>query len=196
MLFARSRGGWPPLVVTGAVALIAVGGVPIGLREVPLSDGVALVTLGISSVAPAFGCLGSLVAPGGGVERMLPRWPLIGCRGAWVLLLTVLVLGTEAATTTVRGLGPESVLLVVRSALLGLGLVLLCAVVLRPAVAWLPLALLAMVSWLCGTVDLAGTALWWALLSHPVHNRPAAVVAGGLWLSGVVLYALRDAADG
>ncbi|WHP18232.1 hypothetical protein [Cellulomonas sp. ES6] len=192
-LFVVSRGGARPVVAAVATAALVVGWVPLGLRDVPLADGVALVTLGVCSVLPALCCLGSLVPPGRGVEATLPRGRLAGLRASWALALTVAVLGTGAAVGAVRGLDPDSTVLVLRSGLLGLGAMLVSAVLLPPAAAWLPLALFAMVSWLAGSRDLAGTARWWAVLSHHPGSTPAAGLALALWLAGVAAYSRWDA---
>lgn len=196
MLFALSRGGPVPVAAVAGSGVLVVGWVPVGLREVPLVDGVALVTLGIAAVLPALCCLASLVPPGPEVEAALPPGRLIALRASWAVLLTAIVLGAGAATAVWRGLDPESAFLALRSGLVGVGVVTLSAVLLRPAAAWLPLALFAMVSWLSGSRDLAGTARWWAVLSHPPASVPAAAVALALWLAGVVLYAWRDARRG
>lgn len=196
VLFALSRGGAVPVAAVVGTGVLVVGWVPVGLREVPLVDGVALVTLGIAAVLPALCCLALLVPPGRGVEASLPTGRLVALRASWAVLLAVAVLGTGTVTAAVRGLDPDSVLLVLRSGLVGLGAVTLSAVLLRPAAAWVPLALFAMVSWLSGSRDLAGTARWWALLSHPPASVPAAVVALALWLTGTVAYAWRDARRG
>jgi hypothetical protein len=83
--------------------------------------------------------------------------------------------------------------LVLRGGALGLGAALLSVVLLRPALAWVPLTSFALVTWLCGSKDLAGTARWWAVLSQPATSTSSALVAAALWLLGAVCYVVADA---
>lgn len=195
-LFVASRGGRLPVAAAVGTSVLVVGWTPTGLREVPVVDGVALVVLGIAAVLPALCCFGSLVPPGHGIEGSLPRRRLAACRAVWVVLLTAAVLGTGATTAVVRGLGVDGMILVLRSGLFGIGAAVLSSVLLRPPVAWLPLALFAMLSWLCGSRDLAGTARWWAVLSHPTTSASAAVLALSLWVLALASYARWDARPG
>lgn len=192
-LFVLSRGGAGPVLGAAVAGVLVVGWTPSGLLDVPLLDGVALVVLGITGVLPALCCFGSLVPPGPGVEQPLPPGRIAACRAAWVTLLTAVVLGAGAAAAAVRGLDVDGTVLVLRSGLLGVGAVVLSSVLLRPVVAWVPLVLFAMLSWLCGSRDLAGTARWWAVLGHPPTSVPVAAVALSLWLVAAASYVRWDA---
>lgn len=196
VLFARSRGGFVPPAVVVVASVLVVGWAPVGLRRVPLMDHVALVALGVSAVLPAFGCLRGLGAPGPEIERPAAGWRLVACRLAWTLLLSALVVVTGVTVAVARGLGLDGAVLVARNGIIGTGIVLVCAVLLRPALAWVPLSLFALVGWIFGTTDLAGTARWWAVLSHTPDSRSAAVVAVLLWCGGCALYVTRDARAG
>lgn len=185
LTFVRSRGG------TRAVAVMA-GTAALGLY-VPASPVPVRFRLASVSLAPLVAALPGILLPAllEHPERELEptrSWRLVLSRLVWLALLVGL--GVLAGNVAVGGPGAwqESG----RSIALTGGLGLLTAQVAPAVVAWLSATLLAVVTFLYGTISMSGRAYGWALLVQPITSAAAAWTAVVLLATGVVLYVVRD----
>lgn len=189
-LFMTTRGGLTQAVVV-LIIVAALSLAPVDLSVVPFRDAAASLLLAGSVAA------GAIVAPALGspwrdLEESLPHRPLIFLRTGWYLTLTAAMTLVAVSAFVLRGLESPVVIGSGRNMLLAIGIGAISACLLPRAVAWAPAVSFAMMSWIWGTKDLAGTPRWWALANHDIHSPPALITALFAWILGGALYTARD----
>jgi hypothetical protein len=186
LTFVRSRGVGRAMVVLVSTALL---GLLVPASPVPVRFRLASVGL-----APLVAALPGVFLPTllERPERVLEptrSWRLVMSRLIWLTLL--LALGTLVGEVAVGG--PGAWQQSGRSMLLTGGLGLLAGELVPAVGAWLPGALLTVVTFIYGTATMSGRPYAWALLLQPITSARAAQTGLALFGVGAVLYVARDA---
>lgn len=185
--FARSRGA-VRLAVVLPLCLGLCLLVPRDLSPVPFQLAVSTRFWVLAAALAPASVPVLMTSPFGPLELTGTARPAILHLGWSTLLLITLA----APGLLAFGISGDTGVVLVRNALLMVGLGLLAAVLLPSVVAWMvPLAVL-MLCFLYGTVDQAGTPHAWAVLLLDASVAPAWWGAVALALAGTIAYAARD----
>lgn len=184
-LYARSRHVYTFLAVLLCTALIGLLAGP-GLLGVPMRPATTLI-YPLLATLPGLALAASLTGPGPELERASPA-SAASLRIFWFAAITAL---STAVVVAALAESPPLTGVILRNHLLALGTTAVAAVVLPPAAAWLPMGLLVAANGIYGTVDMAATAKWWAVLQHPWNSPGAALTALAIGIAGPLLWMWR-----
>jgi hypothetical protein len=167
--------------VLGIVLAVLVRQGVAGLVAVPGRDGIDALVWPMAGAIPAMVIAGAAGALHEDPER-LARRPAVHQRIAYVVLVVALV-----STGAALGGPPAWRMMCVRNDLGLTGLGLGSAAVLGRTSAWLPPAVLAVVTWFFGPGP-AGTVAGWAVLLRPAGQHVPDVVCTALAITGTMLF--------
>lgn len=191
LLFFRSR-GLRALGIAVAAMLLVTAFAPTGLSMSPFASIQSVYTLANSALVAGVLWSAFVASPWPVLEASVSRRRLAGLRAAWLLFGATALVGGGALVLAARGMDVWHVLVLVRNALFAVGVGTLSGCLLPRAVAWLPLLVLGMASWILGTTDSSATARWWALPNYPLESPAMWIATGSVVLAGAVVYVVHD----